>query len=470
LSWTWLFFLIYAVATAWLAVRSSRSTTSAASFAIGSGRMHPVMAGITLGACLASSATFVIVPGFVYAEGLPALLGFTLPLLAGIAVGLLGCAFRFQRIGAQLGALTVPHLLGARYESVELRRLFSALNVLNLAYLVLITVGCAYVVESALGVPYHWAVTGIVGFVFAYTGLGGATAHAWTNTAQGAIMLVISVLVFLSGAHLLPAVAADLATTGTVAPGSILFSTLAEVWLVPFGMGVALATQPHLLSKALYVDGRRELWTTLLIGLGCFAVFNLVLFAGAYARLVLPGDIPQDQVMAAYLVQAFASPPVTAAVSVAILAAAMSTLDGLLVAIAASVGNDLLVGRGGVNANRAVLAVLAVATIALALQPPALVMILGQLGVYGLVAASAGPLVTGLFLSGRLSAGPAFASASVALIVHFGLSLTVVSNPGVAALAAMLVSVPTALLPAWYATSSRTDAQASLANASVRSR
>ena len=136
-----------------------------------------------------------------------------------------------------------------------------------------------------------------------------------------------------------------------------------------------------------------------------------------------------------------------ALISTAILAAAMSTLDGLLVAIAASVGNDLVPGKGSVWANRGVLLFLGVATIAGALNPPALVLLLGQLGIYGLVAASAGPLLAALYSRGTPPVGAAFASAGVALAVHFGLC-AVLPNPAVAACAALLVAVPIAVLPA----------------------
>jgi sodium/pantothenate symporter len=443
----WLLFGAYALATAWLAWRSGRGTDSASSFAVGSGRMHPVVAGITLGACLASSATFVIVPGFVHHDGLPALIGFTLPLWAGIATGLFLCAPAFQRHGKELGALTVPHWLGARYRSDSLRQLFSALNLLQVAYLALITIGAATVMQVALGVPYPAAVVGIVCFVFAYTGLGGATAHAWTNTLQGVVMCVVAVFLFLQGAPLWPAVVADLAQTGTTAPGSALFSTSPEVWVVPFVMGAALATQPHLLSKALYVQGRAELRTTLALGMGSFMVFSLVVVAGAYARLVLPqGELAQDQVMAQYLLAVLGDGPLASVVLVAILASAMSTLDGLLVAIAASVSNDLLPGRGSVAANRAVLLLLAVATIAIALHPPPLALVLGQLGVYGLVVASAGPLVAGLILQ-HPSRRAALVSAVAAGTVYAVLA-SVLPNPGLAGCGGLLVGLPIALLPA----------------------
>lgn len=451
--WAWGLFALYLTVTSWLAWKGGQKTgDDKAGFAIGDGRMSPWVAGMTLGACLASSATFVIFPGFVYADGLPALIGFTLPLIAGIATGLLLLTPRFQTIGGENKALTLPHWLGARYESAAVRRLFSALNILNVAYLVLITVGCGYVMQKALGIPYTWSVVGIVVFVFGYTGFGGAWAHAFTNTLQGVVMLVVAVVIFLSGLSWWfdGSVTAELAATGWTAPESPLFSTSAEVWLVPFVMGIALSTQPHLMTKALYVEGRKALGLTIGVGTVTFAVFCLVLFAGAYARLALPDGVPQDQVMAEYLVVAFSWPPVGALVSVAILAASMSTMDGLLVAISASVANDLMPGKGSVTTNRVVLGVLAALTIGVSLSPPKLVLILGQLGVYGLVAAGAGPLVAGLFVRGRLSPGAAMASAGVALAVHFGLSLGgVTPNPGVAAGVALAIGVPTAVLGGW---------------------
>ncbi|MBX2804179.1 MAG: hypothetical protein KTR31_41345 [Myxococcales bacterium] len=438
----WGFFTIYAVATAALALWAGRGTASAATFAIGSGQMPPWVVGITLGATLASSATFVLYPGFVYADGLGALVGFSVPLVAGLLLGLVLFAPRFQRIGAWASALTVPHWLGARYDDLGLRRLFAALQVLNVAYLVLIVVGCAYVMEASLGLPYHVATVGITAFVFGYTALGGATAHAFTNTLQGLMMLVVAVTVFASGASLLPETWASLQSTGLTAPDSRLFSTPFEVLGVPFLIGIALTTQPHLLSKALYVRGSRALWTTVAIGIVTYATFALMLSAGAYARVVLPEGVAQDRVVAEYLQVAFAWPWVGAAISVAILAASMSTLDGLLVAIAASVGNDVLPGRGTVWVNRVVLAALALATLVIAWSPPKLVLILGQLGVYGLVAASVGPLLVGLFYEGRLARWPAWLGALVPLVVHFGLALTVVDNPGISALVGIAVGIP----------------------------
>lgn len=126
--WAWAFFSVYLVFTAVLAWRGGQKTGGTDSFAIGDGQMSPWVAGTTLGACLASSSMFVIMPGFVYADGLSALIGFSLPLIAGLAFGLLVLGPRFQDIGATAGALTIPHWLGARYRSDTLRRTYSFRN------------------------------------------------------------------------------------------------------------------------------------------------------------------------------------------------------------------------------------------------------------------------------------------------------------------------------------------------------
>ncbi|MAE75384.1 MAG: hypothetical protein CMJ85_00760 [Planctomycetes bacterium] len=435
LAWAWSLFGVYLFVTALLAWHGGRKTTSTQSFAIGSGRMNPWMAGLTLGACTASSSLFVIMPGWVYADGLPALLGFGVSLIVGLSLGFWVFAPRFQEIGADVGALTVPHWIGERYRSPLLRRVFAGLGLLQISYLVLVVVGCGYVMRDSLGISYQMSVVLIVVFVFGYTGFGGAWAHALTNSLQGAIMLVLAIVIFASGIEwwLDGSLWKDLASTGLVAPESQLFSTHAEVWIVQTIMVIGFCTQPQLLSKALYVDGRKHVGIMLLTAIAAVAVYTLVLFAGAYARLGLDEVVPQDQAASRYYATAFLSAPVGAAVTVTILAASMSTLDGLIVALSASLSGDLIGKRATVSTNRIVLTLIAIATAVLALHPPELVQISAQIGIFALIAASGGPLVAGLYLRGRLSALAAFCSATTALTIHFGMHFTGLNggNPGI---------------------------------------
>ncbi len=70
----WALLVFYLVATSALAWMGHKKTSDLESFALGKGDMNPIVVGITLASSIASSATFIINPGFVYAHGLSALI------------------------------------------------------------------------------------------------------------------------------------------------------------------------------------------------------------------------------------------------------------------------------------------------------------------------------------------------------------------------------------------------------------
>jgi len=84
----WGLFLLYMAFTTWLAYLGHRKTKDIQSFAVGNGEMNPVVVGITLAASIASTATFVINPGFVYVHGLSALIHLGVAAGSGVIIGL----------------------------------------------------------------------------------------------------------------------------------------------------------------------------------------------------------------------------------------------------------------------------------------------------------------------------------------------------------------------------------------------
>ena len=145
---------------------------------------------------------------------------------------------------------------------------------------------------------------------------------------------------------------------------------------------------------------------------------------------------------------------VSAIVLVALLAAGMSTLDGILVALSAMVTNDLYLQIAKPSStdrsllvSRLVLVGVGLVAFALALDPPMLVGLFAQKGVYGLAAASFVPIVFGVLVRGAISARVMGLAAVVGLAVHLALDLAVgVGNPAVSACYAILASVMIALL------------------------
>ncbi len=85
----WAAFGAYLIVTTLLALRGMQKTKSFSGFALGNRDMGPVLVGITLAAATASSATFVINPGFVYAFGLSRAVAFGVASALGVTVGLI---------------------------------------------------------------------------------------------------------------------------------------------------------------------------------------------------------------------------------------------------------------------------------------------------------------------------------------------------------------------------------------------
>src|SRR5690606_31022713 len=94
------------------------------------------------------------------------------------------------------------------------------------------------------------------------------------------------------------------------------------------------------------------------------------------------------------------------------------------------------------KASRWILVAMGVGAFLLALDPPQLVGLFAQHGIYGLVAASVGPVVFGIFAP-RANATGAIVAAVAGPLVHFGHQLAVgfTLNPARTATEGVLVAV-----------------------------
>lgn len=452
----WALFAVYLVGTSYLAWLGHKKTDDIESFAVGKGDMHPAVVGVTLAASIASAATFVLNPGLVYLFGVSALLHLGVAAAGGVIVGLFLLSFGFRRVGAEVRAITLPQWMGQRYGSRAMTVFFAALNLLSITFMVLIVAGLAIVMQLTLGLSNTASVLLIIGFVFSYIFLGGTYAHAYTNTLQGIIMVGIATVLVLSGWDTLSGgwdgitaslSAIDPALAATANPKSPFYGSFFSVWIAGFVIGFGLVCQPHILTKALYVRSDKQVAAYLGVATVISVVFTALLLIGLYARL---GDIPADAfldaatgrpkadaVVTVYIQHTF-GPGLRAVIAVALLAAGMSTLDGILVALSTITANDLYLELGrdrwlkGLSpaaqskaahrASQIILILLGLATLVISLDPPALISIFGQIGVFAIAAGSTPPIVFGIFAR-RMPGKVAFASALLSTGTYVGLSL-----------------------------------------------
>jgi len=486
LTFAWALFIVYLLGTAWLGYRGFRKTSGFSSFAVGDRAMNPFVVGVTLAASVSSASTFIINPGFVYVDGWGAFFHMTIAVGIGFLAMLVLLSFRFRRIGADSSALTIPDWIGKRYESPGFALYFSVLNLLSFAFVVLLVGGISIVMQSLLGVSNAVALTITLVFVTGYVFIGGTYAHVLTNMLQGSLMIIVTLLVLGSciwlalrepGSLVEALRAADPNLVAAVNAEGRLFNDVFSIYVAGFVVGAIIVCQPHILTKALYVKDDRDVKRYLIVFAVIFGLFQLLGSVGFFAHLAVPpealvdpatGEFRQDLVMTKYLATLFPGWVFTL-VGIVLLAAAMSTLDGLLVSMSTITANDLVLNLAARRAHQdreqqmafalkvshIVLVVIAVAAFLINLQPPKLLGIFGQTGVYGLTAATAPPLLLGVLFR-RVPVALVWSGSVAALVIHFVLffkgadlfpasSLTF-GNPGVTVSIATLAVLPVLLL------------------------
>jgi sodium/pantothenate symporter len=457
----WSVVILYVAVIAALAVRGARRTSGVDSYAVGNRDLPATLVGLALTAQLTSVATFVINPGLVFHAGISALVGYGLAAGLGITLGLIVFSARFRAVGSRVAALTLPQWIGSRFDSPLLRGIFATLSLGLVAYAVLIVVALSLVLGNLLGVAPTLVAVALTVFAVSTVAFGGANGHAWTGAAQAVVMLAVAVLLVVKG---LPSLldgslvaslrTADPALLGVTNPGSHYFRTLFEVLVCNFLVGAALVCQPHIVSKVLFLRDDKQVRTYLTTAVLGGTVFLCVLVTGLYARAVVPLDTRIDLVIPTWIATAF-SPGLQVVITVGLLCAGLSTLEGILLALGSMLSIDVhpawrrLTGADPSRAlrfGRVGLAVLGLVTVALAWRQLAdpvggSVAIFAQYGVYLLFTGAFVPLAAGMF-SQTVSRGAVTAAALAAIGTYLAAATwpwtPLASNPAVLATFGMM--------------------------------
>lgn len=450
---------LYVAVTSVLAYRGWRKTKTLESFAVGARDISPAFVGLSLAAQLTSVATFVINPGLVFAYGLAGLMGYGVAAALGITVGIIFFTRAFRRVGERVTAMTVPQWMGARYGSRAMSVGFGLASLGLVAYAVLIVVALAHTLHVLLDLPAWTMALGVIAFVFTYVLLGGVNTHITTNAMQAVIMLAVALLLLGTGLPTLwqgeglfaRLAAEDASLVSVVNPHSLYFRTLFEVFGCNALIGLALVCQPHILSKSLYLRSDRDVTTYLAVAVVAGVVFSMLMWVGLFARLELPPTTRIDLVVPTYMATHF-SYPLQVLITVGILCAGISTLEGILLALSTVLSIDLYLGvlggtrllrdrskeergRSALGVGRAAVVAIGVVTFLLSwqqIQNPTggSVAIFAQYGVYGLITASIVPLAMGMFVpsAGRLASGSGAVVALGVYVLVGALGWTELSN------------------------------------------
>jgi sodium/proline symporter len=377
--------IAYKVVLVAIGLWAGSRTRSAEDYYLGGRKLGPWVAALSASASSSSAWTLLGVSGFAWAFGLSAIWLFP-SCVGGFVLNWYFLAPRLQKLARERGAVTVTELL-AGPPGTPLRGAISGLG--SAIVLVFLTL---YVASQFQGAGKTFAETFDIGasgaillgsaIVVLYTLLGGFWAVSVTDTLQGMVMALTSLVLPVAALLAVGGPLQLFAGLGAVAVegyGS-LFGNAAPVAAVGFvlgllGIGLGYPGQPHVVNRfmALRAGQRSVIVARRVAVLWAVLVYAGMIVLGLCGRLLLPDLVDREVVFLAATDALF--PPVVAGVMVAaVLSAIMSTADSQLLVAASAVTHDLGVGKkdsaSALLWSRSVVLLLAAAAVLAALLGP----------------------------------------------------------------------------------------------------
>jgi Na+/proline symporter len=409
--------LLMVVIGAW----ASRRTRDTEDFFLGGRRLGPWLAALSQGATQSSAWTLVGVSGAAYAWGLSAA-WIWVSVVAGYAVNWLLVAPQLRRLSARDGSVTLVQWLAGRAETplaVAARRSASVIIVTSFLFYVAAqfqAAGSAF--SLVLGLDLGWCIVVGAALIVGYTLVGGFWAASVTDFVQGALMLIVSIVLpaaaLAAAGGIGPLVSAVAATTAGGAGWLGGREGAAALAFVAGTMGIGLAApgQPHVVNHFMAArdDGAIRRGGAIAIGWIALVLAGMLVVGWSGRLLAVPPGRAEEVLYAA---AASWLPAVLGGfVTVAVMSAIMSTVDSQLLTATSSVSVDWRGGRrrSPLRAPRVTLLLFSALGAGIALLAPATVYS-RVLFAWNALGAAFGPLVL-LRVLGR-STGPATLLASM---------------------------------------------------------
>ncbi|OBX49189.1 sodium/pantothenate symporter [Moraxella nonliquefaciens] len=340
-------YLLFVFGVAWYAYQKRSSGKFLNEYYVGSRSMGGFLLAMTTVATYISASSFIGGPGAAYKFGLGWVLLSMIQVPAiWLTLGTLGK--KFAMLARQTDSITINDLLFARYQN----KIVVYLACLSLLFaffgmMVVQFIGAGRLLETSLGLPYEWSI-GIFALVIGlYTFIGGFRAVVLTDTIQGMVMLVGTIL--LLGATLMATGGIDnaMTTLNTIDPRLLtptgVDDKLSATFMLSFWVLVCfgLIGLPHTAVRAMAYKDSRSLHQGILVGTVVMTVLVLGMhLAGVLARAVIPElDVP-DKVIPTLMMTVL--PPFVAGIFLAApMAAIMSSIDSMLIQSSSTLIKDL---------------------------------------------------------------------------------------------------------------------------------
>ena len=340
--------VLYLGIMAFIGWYAGRKTNSLGDFFVLSGKAGVVVSGIAYFSTQFSMGTFLGTPGTIYGVG-----------YAGMAISVPGAVFcmilpalligrKLITLGHKYGFLTMADYLTDRYDS---KVMSGVLGIMMLFFLIPMMgaqiIGAGVIVHVFTGLPEWVGVVGMGIIVILYCMTGGMQGAMMTDVIQGSLMIATAIVTFVVSIvmgggfsninqtlHSMNEAYLTFPGANGYMPWTYYVSNIV-LWSF-FTMG-----QPHLFTKFFAMKDHKTMFKAILLGTaGMFFSATLIEWAGVNGIATIQNIEKADQIVPMILQRGLN--PFLASIFIAgIVAAGMSTIDGILVTTTGAVTRDI---------------------------------------------------------------------------------------------------------------------------------
>ncbi|PNX48022.1 MAG: sodium:solute symporter, partial [Thermoplasmata archaeon M11B2D] len=369
--------VIFAAVFIFLGYLGYKKTKTAEDYFVAGRTMGSLVIAFSYGATFISAVALIGFSGIASVYGHSILWLAFLNIFVGIFIAFVFYGLRTRKMGLSLEAMTLPELLGIRFNSVKLQQVSGLIiGVFMVAYTSAVFLAISSLFQVTFGIPYWVCVVIFTLIVGIYLIVGGLYAVMWTHAIQAIVMLIgmviltIGVYAMLGGigpaheaaAALTPEMltsigspAATQAPNGLTSMPPFLSEPFMMVLTLIFGVGIGVLAQPQLIIR--YLTAKNEKALRLAVPYG--GIFILLMTFTAFSIgplcnvLMYQNNImyPTKEVAGVMIANPDAVVPTiinelfpawfVLIFLFAILAAAMSTAAALFHTAGASIGRDV---------------------------------------------------------------------------------------------------------------------------------
>ncbi|HET7628198.1 MAG TPA: sodium:solute symporter family protein [Bacillales bacterium] len=425
--WGIVLYIFLALFVAYLS--RSEQTGDLTGYFLGSRKMNGILSSLSYSATTYSAFMMVGLAGLTYKGGVGAL-GFEIVYFTGVSlVALFGP--RFWLAGKKFGYVTPSEMIGDRYGSKKAASIISLVSCLFLIpYSAVQLAGVGYLLQGIThnAIPFTVGVVIATALAIIFSYAAGIRSVVWTDSLQAIIMIITSTLVALLvifGLGGFDTLFANIQTNHPKAlsvPGNGFFNIFTFISLTLPWFFFSLSNPQ--VSQRLFMPGSLKGLRQMLIGFLIFGfIYTFVSVLWGFSAMVKFPELKSADLATPMLLSSDLVPPVLGViVMIGILAAAISTIDSILLTLSSLFARDVYGNMKKTSseaeqllAGKIIIPIIAILAFAFAELKLNLIAVLS-------VAASAGlivvvPAIIGAFFWKRGTAAGVITSVSVGAVV-----------------------------------------------------